>query len=263
MSQRSNKARGRRKSVPARVPEHVAILGLGPSIREFFELIKQLGGKNGYCDEIWGINNLGNVFACDRVFHMDDVKIQELRAAAGHLPVANMLGWLKTHPGPIYTSVVRDGYPGMVAFPLQDVLNGTGEGNGGSPYFNSTTAYAIAFAIHIGVKKISLFGVDYTMPNVHHAERGRACCEFWLGIAASRGIEIMIPQSSSLMDACSGHEARLYGYDCVDVLMRDRAEGGVQLRFRPKKTIPTAEEIEKRYDHSKHPNPLMNGGPKT
>jgi hypothetical protein len=50
-------------------------------------------------------------------------------------------------------------------------------------YFNSTAAYAVAYAIHMGVKKISVFGMDFTYPNAHDAEKGRACVEFWLGIA--------------------------------------------------------------------------------
>lgn len=242
------------------VPDHVAIVGLGPSCATFFELTRRLGGVSAWCDEVWGINAIGDVLRCDRVFHMDDLKVQEARATAnpgGN--IAAMVKWLKTHPGPVYTSIVRDGYPGLVAFPIEDVLNRKHDGNGGAPYFNSTSAYAIAFAIHIGVKRISLFGLDYTLPNRHQAEQGRACCEFWLGIAAARGIEITIPDSSPMMDACATDRDRLYGYDCVDVHLLDGGEGRVKVEMIERDTIPTAEEIEARYDHSVHPNPLMRG----
>lgn len=239
------------------VPAHVAIVGLGPSCVTFFELTRRLGGVSAWCDEVWGINAIGDVLRCHRVFHMDDLKVQEARAAAkpdGN--IAAMVRWLKTHPGPVYTSIVREGYPGLVAFPLEDVLNRKHDGNGGAPYFNSTAAYAIAFAVHIGVKRLSLFGLDYTLPNRHHAEQGRACCEFWLGIAAARGIEITIPDSSPMMDACEPAERRLYGYDCADVFLRDREGGGVTVEM-VEKAPPSAEAIEARYDHSQHPNPLM------
>jgi hypothetical protein len=43
----------------------------------------------------------------------------------------------------------------------------------GIAYFNNTAAYAVAYAVHIGVKKITLFGCDYTYPNAHDAEKGR------------------------------------------------------------------------------------------
>lgn len=243
---------------PAKPPAHVAIVGLGPSCVTFFELTRRLGGMSAWCDEVWGINAIGDVLRCDRVFHMDDVRIQEARATAkpdGN--IAAMLKWLKTHPGPIYTSVVREGYPGLVAFPLQEVLNAKHDSNGGAPYFNSTAAYAIAYAIHIGVKQISLFGLDYTMPNAHHAEQGRACCEFWLGIAAARGIEITVPETSTLMDGCARPEHRLYGYDCVDVRLVDRQDGSVDVVMTEREKVPTAEEIEARYDHNRHPNPLV------
>jgi hypothetical protein len=239
-------------------PAHIAIVGLGPSCATFFELTRRLGGSSAYCDEVWGINAIGDVLRCHRVFHMDDVRVQELRAAAKpDTNIAAMLRWLKKHPGPVYTSIIREGYPGLVAFPLQDVLNRGLDSNGGAPYFNSTAAYAIAFAIFIGVKRISLFGLDYTLANSHHSEQGRACCEFWLGIAAARGIEITIPDTSSLLDACAPADQRVYGYDCVDVHLKDQDDGSVKVEFTEKEKQPTAEDIEARYDHSKHPNPLL------
>lgn len=241
------------------VPSHVAIIGLGPSCAAFFELTRRLGGASAYCDEVWGINALGDVLRCDRVFHMDDLLVQEARAAArpdGN--IAAMVRWLKTHPGPIYTSRLRDGYPGLVEFPLEEVLNARNDGNGGAPYFNSTAAYAVAYAVHLGVERISLFGLDYTLPNAHSAEQGRACVEFWLGIAAARGIEITVPEQTSLLDACAPERERLYGYDCVDVSLSDRDDGGVAVTFADR-PCPDAEEIERRYDHRRHPNRLMGG----
>jgi hypothetical protein len=249
-------------TAPANVlPAHVAIIGLGPSCATFFELTRRLGGASAYCDEVWGINAIGDVLRCDRIFHMDDLKVQEARAEANPAGnIAAMVRWLKTHPGPVYTSRLRPGYPGLVEFPLEDVLNGKADGsNGGAPYFNSTAAYAVAFAIHIGVQKISLYGLDYTLANSHHAEQGRACVEFWLGIAAARGIEIMIPDSSSLMDACATDRDRLYGYDCAEVAFEVDGTGRLRLSF-TEVDGPTAEEIEARYDHKKHPNRLVREG---
>jgi hypothetical protein len=251
------------KSVPEDirhgVPDHVAILGLGPSLSMFMEVAKRLGGRSGYCDEVWGINAVGDVFACDRIFHMDDLLVQEKRAILR--PGSNigvMTRWLAKHPGPIYTSRLRPGYPGLVEFPLEDVLNARYDHNGGAPYFNSTAAYAVAFAIHIGVKQISLFGIDYTMPNAHTAERGRACVEFWLGIASARGIGVTVPEQSSLLDACAPERELLYGYDCVDVHLAD--EGGrLRVSFTNREDEIDASEVERRYDHSKHPNRLVTG----
>jgi hypothetical protein len=235
------------------VPEHVVILGLGPSLECYVDVVKRLGARRKFADEVWAINALGDIIQCDRVFHMDDVRVQEIRAAAKpQSNIAAMLEWLKTHPGPVYTSRPHADYPGLVAFPLEDVINSCG-----IAYFNSTAAYAVAYAIHIGVKKITLFGIDYTLPNAHHAEKGRGCVEFHLGIAKARGIVIGIPDNTSLLDSAAPIEERVYGYDTVTLDMSTDENGVVVVSMTPHDEAPTAAEIESRYDHSKHPNTLM------
>lgn len=236
----------------ASAPAHVAILGLGPSLEQYVDVVKRLGGKKAFCDETWGINAVGGVILCDRIFHMDDVRVQEARAkAAPDSNIARMLDWLKVHPGPIITSRKHPDYPGLVEFPLEDVLRDMPH-----PYFNSTAAYAFAYAIHVGVKRISVFGCDYTYPNAHDAEKGRACVEFWLGIAAERGIKIAIAQRSTLMDALHTQAERLYGYDCCDVSIK-AVDGKPVVTFDDHGRVPSAEETEARYDHSRHPNVLV------
>jgi SAM-dependent methyltransferase len=233
-------------------PKHVAIVGLGPSAAQYMSITRGMGGRHKFCDETWVINAFGDVFACDRVFHMDDVRVQEIRAAAApESNIAAMLQWLREHPGPVVTSRTHPDYPGLEAFPLQQVL---GEFPFG--YFNSTAAYAIAYAIWIGVAKITIFGFDFTYPNAHDAEKGRACVEFWLGIAAARGIQLAMPKTTTLMDALHPQGERFYGYDCVD-LSFTRKDGQLQVEFTEKASLPTAEEIEASYDHSRHPNALV------
>lgn len=232
-------------------PRHVAILGLGPSVTQYLERTKRLGGRRAFCDETWGINAVGDVFACDRIFHMDDVRVQEARAKRRpESNIARMVEWLKGHPGPIYTSVPSKDYPGMVAFPLADVLTKFPNG-----YFNSTAAYAVAYAIYIGVQKISCFGMDFTYPDAHHAEKGRACVEFWLGVASERGIQLSVPQVSSLLDALAPPAERFYGYDCVDLAFSRQGER-VEVSMTPR-DVPDADEVEARYDHNVHPNALV------
>jgi hypothetical protein len=100
--------------------------------------------------------------------------------------------------------------------------------------------------------------MDFTYAHSHHAEKGRACVEFWLGFAAARGIQISSPQKSSLMDGCEPDRSRPYGYDTLDVHIARDADGRHTVRFTEREgPLPTAEEIEKRYDHTAHPNPLV------
>jgi len=231
---------------------HVAILGLGPSVRQYLELTKRLGGRRAFCDETWAINALGDVFACDRIFHMDDVRIQSIRATAKpESNIAKMLASLKTTATPVVTSMPHPDYPALQAFPLAAVLN-----EFPLAYFNSTAAYAVAYALHSGATKISCFGMDFTYPDAHHAEKGRACVEFWLGMAAERGVEISVPKTTSLLDACNPLAERFYGYDCVDLDIQ-RGQDGIKVGFTERTELPTAEAVEAAYDHNAHPNPLV------
>jgi SAM-dependent methyltransferase len=69
--------------------------------RPLLKALQKSARRLKYCDEVWTINALGDVLACDRVFHMDDVRIQEIRAAAEpDSNIAAMLAWMKTAPGP-------------------------------------------------------------------------------------------------------------------------------------------------------------------
>ncbi len=233
-------------------PGHVAVLGLGPSLKAFVDIAKSLGGRSAYCDEVWGINAVGDVIACDRVFHMDDVRVQEIRATARpESNIAKMLRWIARHPGPIYTSRLHPDYPGLVEYPLEAVINDLGQA-----YFNSTAAYAIAYAIHIGVKKISIHGMDFTYPNAHDAEKGRGCVEFWLGVAHARGIKIGLTRETSLLDGYVPFADRFYGYDTRRVKLSGTA-GAYRIELEEHDNPLTADEIEARYDHSRHPNALV------
>lgn len=235
-----------------RSPTSVAILGMGPSLSQYLNIAKRLGARSKLADEVWGINAVADVLACDRVFHMDDVRVQEMRAAERpDSNIAAMLEWLRRHPGPVYTSMPHPDYPGLVPFPLQRVMNDLGMG-----YFNSTAAYAVAFAIHLRVKKMYLFGCDFTYANAHHAEKGRACMEFWMGVAHARGIELSVPRETSLMDACEAFRDRLYGYDMVDAKITGEPRNW-RIRFKPRAKPPTANEVEERYDHERHPNRIV------
>jgi hypothetical protein len=239
---------------PAPAPKHVAILGLGPSLEAYSDLVKRMGWRGSFADEVWGINAVGGVYQCDRIFHMDDVRIQERRAEARpESNIANMLRWLRKHPGPVYTSRAHPDYPGLVEFPLERFINEVGYA-----YFNNTCAYAVGYAILIGVEKISMFGCDFTYANAHHAEKGRACVEYWLGFARARGIEIVVAGASSLMDGCEEGEP-LYGYDTLQVEIEAPDGGPARVTFTPREDFATAAEIEARYDHTKHPNSLVSG----
>jgi hypothetical protein len=226
---------------------HIAILAMGPSADAYARHAAIAGDAKAEFDETWTVNAFGSVFHADRIFHMDDVRIQEIRAKAGNEQVANMLKWLKTHPGPIYTSRAHPDYPGLVEYPLEEVINYTGN----MPYFNSTPAYALGFAMYLkssgqaDIQRVSCYGMDYAFNDKYRAERGRSCIEYWLGRMTERKIEFTLPRQAWLLD--TNRKDRLYGYDTRSVSCRMGDDGKYKLTFSERKDLPTAEEIEAAY----------------
>ena len=181
---------------------------------------------------------MGGVIQHDRLFQMDDLKVQESRAAADEKHnVAGMLEWLRRHPG-FYTSTAYPDWPNATEYPLQEVI-----GELGIAYYNSTVAYALALAVFEKIPKVSLYGVDFSYPDRHIAEKGRGCVEFLCGFAAARGMQIEVAQDSTLLDANVDPSERFYGYDAWDI-----AVDGKGITKERRAELPSVAEIEKRYD---------------
>jgi hypothetical protein len=250
MARKLPKARTATPMPPVKPPRRggsVAIVAMGPSHRSYTGLASIYGDRARLADEVWAINAMGTVIQHDLLFHMDDCKVQEARAKAdpdGN--VAGMVKWLRGHPKFI-TSRVYDDYPGALAYPLQEVVDAFGHA-----YFNSTVAYAMAYALHKGFSRIELYGCDYSYPDAHRAEKGRACLEFWIGLAVARGIQVVIAADSTLMDSNAPLCERLYGYDAYNlqlVYKEGRAAPIVDWCLREK--LPSVDEIERRYRNEK------------
>jgi len=235
--------------INGRVPKSVAILGMGPSYRTYVDHICRTGGRWALTDETWVVNGLGGVLSHDRVFHMDDFKIQESRVENSKSSMVNgMMKWMAHHPH-VYTSRTYPDYPLSREYPLEWVLNRIGV----SPYFKGTPPYAVAFAIALGVEEIHLYGLDYHYGgggNIEKRERGRACLEWWCGVAEARGIKISVPTSSSLMDQDQGGRHTLYGYDTEWITTEYTDKWRVARVPRRPEDIPDAKEMERRYSHN-------------
>jgi hypothetical protein len=147
----------------------------------------------------------------DRVFMMDPPsRFLDTENAGKQTPALRRE--LPKHKGPIYTCQLDDRVPGAVLYPLEEIIRDTN-----LCYFNNTVPYAVAFAAYQEIGKLHLFGIDYSYStNVHMAESGRACTEFWLSFCVSRGIKIDVAYGSSLLDTNVPPEERLYGYHRLD-----------------------------------------------
>tara|TARA_R110000787_G_scaffold71694_1_gene159611 strand:- start:183 stop:917 length:735 start_codon:yes stop_codon:yes gene_type:complete len=170
-------------------------------------------------DEVWGINAMGGITECDRLFMMDPAsRFFDSEDAGSQTGI--MVKTLKSHPGPIYTCELDSRCKGLVEYPLLDVVNATR-----CSYFNNTVPFAIAFALYNKVGKLNLFGLDFTYKgNLHFAEAGRSCVEFWLAKCIENEMVVSVAPRSGLLDTDTPIQEKLYGYHRLDnplLVLRD------------------------------------------
>jgi hypothetical protein len=201
------------------VPRSVALVAMGSSHSTYTRLCALRGSRFRVADETWSINAMGGCIQVDRLFVMDDIRriLEDYETSHPTSTEAGVVETVRNHRGLVYTPVAYPEYPGTVAYPLEDVVRSIGHS-----YLNNSVAYAVAFAIHIGVKKLGLYGCDFTYPDRAFAESGRACVEFLLAGAMHRGMELEISHDSTLMDASVPVEKKLYGFaGKVEVIQTD------------------------------------------
>lgn len=184
------------------VPYVVSIVAMGPSHQSYIQDCLKNSSPRKVSDETWAINAMAGVIHHDRAFIMDDLRYFA-KASREHKHLEGYQDWLSKLPV-IYTSQIHPEFPGSVEFPLKEVVKSLGFG-----YFNNTCAYALAYAIHIGVKSVRLYGMDYASADRGFAEAGRACLEYWVATAISKGIKVWIAGDSSL---CDQNSRKFYGY---------------------------------------------------
>jgi hypothetical protein len=172
--------------------------------------------RHAVADETWAINAMGGVIQHDRLFCMDALPYFAKAGREANPALAGFGDWLVKHPGPVYSQRAYEGFPGSVAFPLEDVLN-----DGRYTYFNNTVAYAVGMALLLKVRHLKLYGCDYTAGQHADGQTGRACVEYWLSVCVQRGMKVSIAPSSTLCDQKSGRV--LYGYSSPPLI---RQEGG-------------------------------------
>ena len=223
--------------VPDLSGKKIAIVAMGKSHSQFV-LAKT---HSQPIDEVWAINAMAGVVYHDRVFMMDPAS-RFLDSEDAGTQTGIMRSVLKSHPGPIYTCELDDRCPGLVEFPLEEVMNACGSG-----YFNNTVAYAIGYGIAAKVEEMHLYGIDFSYKNVvHFAEAGRACCEFLLAKAMERGIKVGIAHESSLLDSNEPVQSKLYGYHRLADPLVVGLEGD---KFVTKKYSEIKDSQEKAYEY--------------
>jgi hypothetical protein len=110
-------------------------------------------------------------------------------------------GWLATQAAPIYMQQKWKEIPACVRYPKERVLAEFPR------YHSGQVSWMIALALLEGVTHLGFFGVHYSMESEYAAQR--AGCEFWMGLAFGRGVQLVIPDNVPLLK----EPPALYGYE--------------------------------------------------
>ena len=162
-------------------------------------------------------------------------RIKEAALLAQSLRIEVAAGHGLTH---LNLSKLVQAVPEIVEYPLEEVISATT-----FSYFNNTVAYAVAFAVAHKVGKIHMYGVDFSYKqNIHFAEAGRSCVEFWCAMALGNGIAIQVAPRSGLLDTNVPEDEKIYGYHRLDDPLVQKVVDGNLVISRKSKLSEVEEE---------------------
>lgn len=129
-------------------------------------------------------------------------------------PVPGYLEWLKALQTPVYMQRKFREVPASVRYPSERMIAEYPR------YFTSHAAWMIALALSEGVTHLGFYGIHYALDEEH--KKQRTGCEFWMGVAVGRGVQIVNPPGSPLLR----EPGWLYGYESHDGKTHKRTQTG-------------------------------------
>jgi len=150
--------------------------------------------------EFWGVNNLFTStetrpftrwFEIHQILEKDGKWERRGQREFRGLKIERYLEYLAALDIPVYMQFKNPLVPKSVAFPWQQIVECLGN------YLTNTISWQIALAICDGFEEIQIYGVDMAVDTEYHHQR--PSCEYFLGVAAGRGIKIFLPDTSDLL----------------------------------------------------------------
>lgn len=186
----------------------ITLVGRAPSTRH---LIEQLGE-----DDI--IYTIG---ACwDIVPHIDaaiEIHPHWLLKHKNYSPP--MYAWMQEpRDYPLYMQKAHAELPGSVAFPFDEVMDLAPvmrESGKRNKFLTSSFDYLMGLAILQKPRRIRILGFDMASNTEYRYQRPGSA--FWCGIAAGRGIEVLLPDETPILAA-----DMLYGYEGAQAITAER-----------------------------------------
>lgn len=145
--------------------------------------------------EIWFVGSVitfDDCKRCDAVFELHDREAFEKNI--NRLNKSGAIVYMKEH---------QEDIPQSVAFPIDSIVDEFGN------YLTNTVSYMLAFAMQQGYEEINLFGVHMIQDSEYGYQK--PSCEYFIGLARGKGIEVNICEGSELL-----YSPALYGYQKHD-----------------------------------------------
>lgn len=195
-----------------KVPDSVLVVALGPSKFDLIEYQTAHEPDQGLqqVDEVWGINAGGNWLsgrvAYDVLWVLDYLDGECARAPAYG---RQLEAWAKRHQRPVITSDAG-GRDWALEYPLEWVVQKLAAYNPAVPYFHNSIPLVLAYAWAIGVRRLYLWGADYSHESSKRREADRPNAEYWVGWCRALGMEVWMPDTTTLCNSSQGFW--VYGY---------------------------------------------------
>ncbi len=154
-------------------------------------------------DETWETWAHGSVFAMCQKIGVEPTRYFDLHHLYDrNIPkVTRYLNWLHTQQTPIFMQQRYPEVPAAVEYPKERVLAEF------RSYIANHVGWMIALALTEGVSHLGFWGITYG----HDTERAtqRGSCEYWMGLAEGRGVQLVLPKRCNLLRM----PPQLYGYE--------------------------------------------------
>lgn len=166
----------------ARPEKKIAIVGFTKS--------RELAPWDDPSFNIWICNNLWR-FCPDKWHRLYDLHdVESIRSDREHE------AYLRTTAKPVIVWNPRPEWPASEAYPKEAITASMGR------YFSNSISWMVAHAIYEGATEIHVYGVDMAQGGGGAAGEyasQRPSCEYFLGLAAGRGVKVYVPPQSDLL----------------------------------------------------------------
>ena len=214
------------------VPKSMSLVALGPTNADYHGVHFRYDPVVPQTDQVWTVNKGFRTTRCDLVFILDDL--------VGEAGISERYAKEINHCGvPIITTIIDEQvkaiYPDaeIKQYPLFDVMSfwavvaleqKKARGMIGdysqddirdtaltiAAYMKNSIPMMLAYAGAIGIERVNLFGVDYDFPGASIHEADKPNCEYWIGMLRMIGIDVYVPERTTLLSKNQG--GAIYGY---------------------------------------------------